>query len=119
MHISDWRNEIYTQAFIRETMMILIFCLQYIACHILYQADRQHSAFQSAHSSLRIRIAMRIAAIGVMLFTLYLLSRVIGFERALPMGIALLSIAGVLHVLANAFCGQQYMSKKLFSRKGT
>lgn len=95
--------------------MILIFCLQYIACHVLYQADHQHSVFQSVHSSLCIRVVMRMAAIGVIVLAICLLSNVIGFERGLPMGIALLSIAGSLHVLINAFCGQQYVSKKLVS----
>ena len=95
--------------------MILIFCLQYIACHILYQADRQHSVFQSVHSSLRIRVVMRMVAGGVIILALSLLSNITGFERGLPIGIALLSIAGALHVLVNAFCGQHYVSKKMAS----
>ncbi|MEO0421945.1 MAG: hypothetical protein AAF184_06400 [Pseudomonadota bacterium] len=84
-------------------------CLLYLACVGLFHANPKRSQLAPLKSNVPLQQAMRWASLVLLLIPLALMSTTAGLERAIPLWLVLLSLAGIISLLVTAVAPRRHI----------
>ncbi|MEL7201661.1 MAG: hypothetical protein AAFR27_11715 [Pseudomonadota bacterium] len=83
--------------------------LLYIACVLFYQAHAKRSSFDALKNSVSLQWGVKIAAWCVALAALFVLARPQGWERGVPVWIALFMATGFASIFVGSLSSERHL----------
>lgn len=85
------------------TTVALIFCIQYVACVALFQANERRTAVELFEKSVRLRTALKMSAWCLLIISTFLCASLQGWERGVPLWLCMIAVAGFISLYVSAY----------------